>query len=166
MNREKRYETVILFSLIPLVVFVDVAIKLVITKFFMGTNLLLFDGLLGFKPHINREQMGINMELTKIGLSISNSANIVLNVLIIIAVGALLWRLNCRKIYGRSFAVGSAIGIASCICSLYDKIIWGGSPDYIYLLNRYIIDLKDIGLFAGSLICITAYFRTELKKNK
>ena len=165
MSRTKRYEKVILFGLIPLIVFIDVTIKLIITRFFMGTKLLLFGGLIGFKPHINREQMGINMELTKIGLSISNEVNIVLNLLILLTVGILLWRLNYKGTYGRTFAVGSAVGIASCICSLYDKIIWGGSPDYIYLLNTYIIDLKDIGLVAGSLMCIITFFRTERLKN-
>ena len=110
--------------------------------------------------------MGINMELSKLGMSISNEANIFLNILILLFVGGLLLKLNYKRIYGRAFAVGSAIGIASCICSLYDKIIWGGSPDYIYLLNSYIIDLKDIGLVAGSIICVIAFFRTEHNKSK
>ncbi len=166
MNRSKRYETVRLFGLIPFIVAVDVAIKLIVTRFFMGTKLLLFGGFIGFNPHINREQMGINMELSKLGMSISNEANIFLNILILLFVGGLLLKLNYKRIYGRAFAVGSAIGIASCICSLYDKIIWGGSPDYIYLLNSYIIDLKDIGLVAGSIICVIAFFRTEHNKSK
>ena len=154
-----------LFGLVPLIVLLDMAVKLIVTKFFMGTNIMLFGGFIGFRPHINREQMGINMELSKMGLSISNEANIILNLVIILTVGRLLWRLNNRKLYGHTFAVGSAVGMASCICSLYDKIIWGGSPDYIYFLNRYIFDLKDIGLVAGSLICSIAFFRVELNKN-
>ncbi|MBR1822894.1 MAG: signal peptidase II [Ruminococcus sp.] len=166
MSRTKRYETVRLFGLIPLIVSLDMAVKLIVTRFFMGTKLLLFGGIIGFKPHINREQMGINMELSRLGMSISNEANIVVNILILITVGALLWRLNYKRIYGKPFAVGSAIGIASCICSLYDKIIWGGSPDYIYLLNKYIIDLKDIGLVTGSLICVITFFKTERDRKK
>ena len=166
MGRTKRYETVMLFGLIPLIVSLDMAVKLIVTRFLMGTSIMFFGGLIGFKPHINREQMGINMELTQFGLSISNEVNIVFNLIILFTVGILLWRLNYRKIYGRTFAVGSAIGIASCICSLYDKIIWGGSPDYIYFLNRYIFDLKDIGLVVGSFMCIITFFRVERSKNR
>jgi len=164
MSGKKRLRLKLPFRYIPPLIIADMFIKAIVTGFFMGKKKLFFGGLFGFCPHINREQMGINHELAKIGMHISNGANIVLNILIIVFVGGLLIRLNRKKIYGRRFAVGSCIGMAACICSLLDKIIWGGSPDYMYIINEYIIDLKDIYMFAGVIICSVIYLRTELSK--
>lgn len=165
MSEKKRLRLKLPFRYIPPLICVDMLIKFIVTRFFMKKRKLIFGGLLGFCPHINKEQMGINHELAKIGMHISNGANIVLNILIIIVVGAILIRLDRKKIYGRLFAIGSCIGMAACICSLLDKIIWGGSPDYMYIANEYIIDLKDIYMFAGIIICLYAYLRTEIQKN-
>jgi len=164
MSGKKRLRLKLPFRYIPPLIIADMFIKAIVTGFFMGKKKLFFGGLFGFCPHINREQMGINHELAKIDMHISNGANIVLNIFIIIFVGALLIRLNRKKVYGRMFAIGSCIGIAACICSLLDKIIWGGSPDYMYIINEYIIDLKDIYMFAGAIICGGIYLRTELAK--
>lgn len=164
MSGNRRLRLKLPFRYIPPLICADMIIKFIVTHFLMEKKKLFFDGLFGFWPHINKEQMGVNHELAKIGMHISNGTNIVLNILIIIAVGKLLIDLNRKKIYGRSFAVGSCIGMSACICSLFDKIIWGGSPDYMYIINEYIIDLKDIYMFAGVIICLYAYLRTEISK--
>ena len=41
------------------------------------------------------------------------------------------------------FTVLFITGLAGSICSLVDKIFWGGSLDYIQLYNLFIFDLKD-----------------------
>ena len=166
MSGKKHLRLKLPFRYIPPLIIVDMLIKAIVTGFFMGKRKLFFGGLFGFFPHINKEQMGINHELAKIGMHISNGANIILNILLIIVVGGLLIRLNRKKIYGREFAIGSCIGMAACICSLLDKIIWGGSPDYMYIINAFIIDLKDIYMFAGVIMCFSIYLRTELKNTK
>ena len=166
MSGKKRLRLRLPFRYIPPLICIDMFIKIIITHFFMKRKKIFFGGLFGFWPHINREQMGINHELSKIGMHISNGTNIVLNIIMIIGVGALLIRLNRKKISGKLFAVGSCIGISACFCSLLDKIIWGGSPDYIYLLRRYIIDLKDIYMFAGVIICLYIYLRTEITRDR
>ena len=136
--------------MILLLIFIDMAVKLIVTHFFMGSSKLLFSGLIGFKPHINTEQMGINLELSRFGLSISNTANIILNIFILFFIVVLVGTLSQKKEYGKRFAVGACLVIAATVCSLLDKLFWGGSPDYIYVIYRYIIDIKDIYF-----LCIT-----------
>lgn len=54
--------------------------------------------------------------------------------------------------------------IAATICSLFDKIFWGGSLDFI-LFFRYIIDVKDIYLYIGGIMGIILFlYRYEIKK--
>lgn len=48
------------------------------------------------------------------------------------------------------------ITIAGAICSLLDKIFWGGSLDFIVFFG-YIIDLKDIYLYTGVLLGIILF---------
>lgn len=51
------------------------------------------------------------------------------------------------------------------ICSLIDKIFWGGSLDYI-LIYKKIIDVKDIYLFLGVILLLLLAIQEEMNDNK
>lgn len=127
-------------------VIIDIMIKIVIENFFGETEFLI-NNWIGFKPYLNTTQLSIfNNELD---LGVSTGTLIVLNIIFIPVILLTFYRANKDNEYGDFMDISEALILAAAICSLIDKIFWGGSLDYIYLLNRWIVDLKDIYLFGA-----------------
>lgn len=145
-------------------VLTDMAIKAVVTKHLADVRFMLIKNVLGFKLNINRTQMGLNNELANFGIRISDKANIVLNIFVVIAAVWFLYDMNKKEYQGKIFFVCSCLFTSGAVCSLLDKLIWGGSPDYIYLFRRYIIDLKDIYIYGSIIIGIIVYIRNGIIK--
>lgn len=56
--------------------------------------------------------------------------------------GYLLYRAKTRQTRF-SIKVILICGLASCLCSLIDKLFWGGSLDFLQIPNFFIFDMKD-----------------------
>lgn len=140
----------------------DQLIKIIIYKNFMD---LRFDlkKMVGFRPHLNTDQLSIfNNELElKMGLPIL----IILNIVILAALVVLY--IYISKKYSEYPQLITIVDLltAGCICSLIDKVFWGGSLDYILFLSQ-IIDLKDIYLFLGVLLYFVFAVRMEIIKHR
>lgn len=45
-------------------------------------------------------------------------------------------------------------GLAGAICSLLDKVLWGGSLDFLQILSFFTFDLKDCYLTIAEIIFV------------
>ena len=45
-------------------------------------------------------------------------------------------------------------GISGCLCSLIDKLFWGGSLDFLQIPTLFIFDLKDCYLTVAEVIFV------------
>lgn len=154
-KRKTRNDILILFM-----IFMDIFIKIIIDNFFIGKKLLVNDNI-GFLPFLNEEQLSIfNNEL---GADIELNYLIVINLIGIIAVICVRNRLKKEKEWSTGYDMGTIMVLVGTICSLIDKIFWKGSLDYILLFSN-IVDLKDIYMFVGLLMCIMELCRQEVIK--
>ena len=114
----------------------------------MDVRIQLFNGFIGFLPLINREDMSIfNKEL---GMGLSKSVLIIINfsaLIILIFLHYRFYKLGFLNFHSKSIYI---MFISASICSLVDKIMLGGSLDYI-LVNGTVFDLKDVYL---SIACV------------
>lgn len=160
MNKKRLINSIVVIMMLTAV---DMLIKVTIDCFFMDNIFIPIEGF-GFKPHLNITQMSIfNNELN---LGVSTTFLIVLNIIFLPAPLLLGYYIQkngnpCNSVY--AFV---NLMIAGEICSLLDKIIWGGSLDYIYFCGRWICDLKDIYLTAGCFVYIYCVIIMELRQNK
>lgn len=129
--------------IIPILFFIliDQTVKITISRGFMQYEFDILPGILRFNPVLNTRlsYFGNFIELLS-----DSFVTILLNVfaLGILISGYLLYK---RKIENTSFPVKMILifGLAGCLCSLIDKLFWGGSLDFLQIPNFFIFDLKD-----------------------
>ncbi len=131
---------------IAFLVAVEVLIKIIIDLFFMNKKVLICDKF-GFRPFLNVDQLSIfNNELD---LHVSLAVLIFINIFFIIFVCVLIYMQHKKSENISRFMVwGLYFILAGTVCSLIDKVFWGGSLDYI-LIGLKIVDLKDIYMCVG-----------------
>ncbi|WP_294484430.1 signal peptidase II [uncultured Ruminococcus sp.] len=141
---------------------IDQLIKIVIDHRFM-TSRLEIEHIFGFHPKMNTQQLSIfNNELgLDLGLGVLNVINIIAMVLMI------TFYVYLKRNYSDKRLVDPAMILftSGIVCSLIDKICWGGSLDYI-LFFRQISDLKDIYLLAGAVLIILFIIRQGIEDSK
>lgn len=148
---------------VGILIIIDMLIKLIIDSYFMEYEFIV-NNLIGFKPYLNLTQLSIfNNELS---LGVSTGALIVLNIMLIPAIPlAFRWVIKGNEL-DDSINISEDLLLAGAVCSLLDKIFWGGSLDYIYLLNRWIIDLKDIYLSGAIVVYFYCVIKYGIHKRK
>lgn len=131
---------------IAFLVAVEVLIKIIIDLFFMNKKVLICDRF-GFRPFLNVDQLSIfNNELN---LHVSLAVLIFINILSITFVYILIYMHHKKsEKNSRLMLWGLYFILAGMVCSLIDKVFWGGSLDYI-LIGSKIVDLKDIYMCVG-----------------
>lgn len=139
-------------------IFLDIFIKILVNIFWMDERLLIADWI-GFLPFLNTKQLSIfNSEL---GWDLDIIYLIAINVVVL---AVLIWvrkRVRAEKEWSRAMDIGTLMVLAGGVCSLIDKVFWKGSLDYILLFSK-IIDLKDIYMTLGFLICAADIVRQKL----
>lgn len=45
-------------------------------------------------------------------------------------------------------------GLSGCLCSLIDKLLWGGSLDFLQIPNLFVFDLKDCYLTVAEVLFV------------
>lgn len=152
--------------IVSILIIIDIVIKFIIDNC-IGKTEFVIGNWIGFKPYLNTTQLSIfNNELA---LDVSTEILIVLNIVLILVIPISFYWVNKGNELGDSIKISEDLLLAGAICSLLDKIIWGGSLDYIYLLNRWIIDLKDIYLFGAIcafIVCFFCSIKYEICKHK
>lgn len=126
---------------VALLVLIDQTVKIVISKVFMKCEFDIIAKVLRFNPELNTRlsYAGNFFELLS-----SPFVTILLNVfaLFLFFSGYMLYQAKRAHI---SFWVKIIMifGISGCLCSLIDKLFWGGSLDFLQIPNFFIFDLKD-----------------------
>jgi len=131
--------TVILWAIVLFVI--DQVIKIVIERYFFDVNFDMIPPLFYFKPKYNINYSYVN-DLFKLGWGFWT--HVILNCIASIII-VFLYDIF-KTISGNAKIIGFAFIFifAAMLCSLIDKVCWGGSLDYIYLKPLFIFDLKDL----------------------
>ncbi|WP_287990233.1 signal peptidase II [Ruminococcus sp.] len=149
-------------SMISGLCIIDQTIKIVIDKWLMRSRLEI-EHIFGFHPKLNTQQISIFNNELGLGLVIGvlNVINIILLIVMIAFYVYLKRKYNDNKLVDPAMIMFTS----GAVCSLIDKIFWGGSLDYI-LFFRQISDLKDIYLLAGGVLIIVFMIRQEIEDKK
>ena len=115
---------------VALLVLIDQMVKIVISKVFMKYEFDIIAKVLRFNPELNTRlsYAGNFFELLS---SQAKRAHISFWVKIIMI-----------------------CGISGCLCSLIDKVFWGGSLDFLQIPTLFIFDLKDCYLTVAEVIFV------------
>lgn len=128
-------------GLICLLILIDQGIKLYISHYLINKNFSIIGDYVQFKPHLNTDYSWIN---SLFELGIGQIAHIVVVILIIllmyIAYKFIKTKYNANQLVDLLFI----FVFSGAICSLIDKVFWGGSLDYILFKGLFIFDLKDV----------------------
>ncbi|KEI98962.1 signal peptidase II [Clostridium botulinum A2B3 87] len=127
--------------LVLALVLIDQSIKIYIYNSLMNKEFYIFGSIFGFRPIINTKYSYFNsFGNMEIGLITHIVLNIVMLFLILIIFDFIKERYSNNKIIYCLFV----LACAAAICSLIDKVFWGGSLDFISFKNFLIFDLKDV----------------------
>ncbi|MCR1973907.1 signal peptidase II [Clostridium sporogenes] len=127
--------------LVLALVLIDQSIKIYIHNNFMGKEFYILGNILGFRPIINTKYSYFN-SFSNIGISLLT--HIVLNIVILLLFIAIFDFIKERYTDHKIVYCLFVLGCAAAICSLIDKVFWGGSLDFISFKNFFIFDLKDV----------------------
>lgn len=150
-------------------ILIDQTIKITISRLFIQDEFDIISHLLRFNPiqNINLSWFG-----NFVNIFSSPFVMVVFNILAIYIFlsGYLLYRAKTKQI-GFSVKIILVCGLAGCLCSLIDKLFWGGSLDFLQIPNLFTFDIKDcyltiagvmfvvIGLLHSKEITIKEYLR-------
>lgn len=151
------------FKIFLVLMVIDQGIKLIIKKFFFNDFYEIIRDFIYFDPIINTKGSWLNARFN-VGIGFIP--------LIIINAIALFLFLEVYRYYlskhSKNFWVDLAFVFitAGALCSLIDKLFYGGSLDFIGISNLFIADIKDIYINIGLLFFImfiykTGYFKEE-----
>ena len=134
----KQVQRTLLFA--ALLIFVEQGIKLIVNRN-LNASYPILPPLLYFRPMFNRDYSWIN---SMFQLGVGKGIHIVL-VLVMLALILLAYRYCVKRSQGSRYVDAMfSILIAGALCSLIDKLFWGGSLDYILLRGFFTFDLKDV----------------------
>lgn len=150
--------------LIILLVFLDQAIKLTISAFFLSYNVPIIKGYISFLPVHNDKYSYLGSLLNLNFGKALNSIIVVISMILIYY----LYKFAIAKNKSTRFVNASFIFfISGCICSLIDRVFWSGSLDYISLHGFFVFDLKDVLLSLGAAMIVLeviVYIKQNPKK--
>lgn len=136
-----RYSKVRTFINLILLIIIDQITKVIIDRHYLDLEFNLIKGVIAFKPYLNIDYSWINsLFKLEVGLMIHIIIGIVSLLIIIIIYDFLKYKKYNLLIIDFMFINL----LAGAICSLIDKVFWGGSLDFIWLKGFFIFDIKDV----------------------
>lgn len=135
--------------MLVLLVLLDQLSKLLISRYFMTAH---WSGqFIGFAPVLNRAHQSIYNQL--FNWHVPLFVLVLINLLVLIVFGSvfLFFRHEQRMTPLRQIYFNCLLSAA--LCSLLDKVFWGGSLDFIRW-QHYIYDLKDVYLTAAEVLIV------------
>ncbi|MGG5460082.1 signal peptidase II [Clostridium sp. B9] len=156
-----RNKTLIIFFAFLMIL--DQGTKFIIHKWFFNENFDILGNLLSFQPIINTDGSWLNVRF---------GAGIDFGFLILINIIALFIFFECYRYYvyngHKDFTSDMCIVfiMAGALCSLIDKIFYGGSLDFIGISNLFIADFKDIYINLAILFFLLCIYYNEYWKDE
>ena len=142
---------------------IDQGIKIIIKFFFFNNYIEIIKGFLSFDPIINTQGSWLNARFNfNMGFTLLIILNAIAFVLFIELYRYYLSKGN-KDYWGDMAFLFISTG---ALCSLIDKVFYGGSLDFIGISDLFIADIKDIYINLGilffiMLIYIKGYFKEE-----
>ena len=142
------FKTKTLFIIFTILMLIDQGIKFIIGKFFFNNYFEIIPDFLSFHPIINTHGSWLNARF---------NAGVNFTFLIVINLISLLLILEVYRYYSskgnKSFWSDMCLLFifAGALCSLIDKVFYGGSLDFIGISDLFIADIKDIYINIGLL---------------
>ena len=134
---------------------IDQGIKIIIKFFYFDNYVVIIPKMLSFNPIINTNGSWLN---ARFGTGVSFPLLIILNI-IALFLFVEIYRYYLYKDNKDFWADMCFIFIFSgALCSLIDKIFYGGSLDFIGISNLFIADIKDIYINLGILFFVLTLF--------
>lgn len=149
------FNSSVVFMLFTFFLLLDQGIKIVIKLFYFNTNKTIINNMLYFNPIINTDGSWLN---ARFGTSVSFPLLIAVNIL------ALFLFIEVYRYYhfkgNKDFWSDMCFIFVLCgaLCSLIDKVFYGGSLDFIGISNLFIADIKDIYINLGILFFILTLY--------
>lgn len=161
MNMEFNPKKVVLGVL--LLTAVEQGLKLLINAFYLTRVVPIWEPYLYFKPMFNRDYSWFN---SMFQLGIGKWVHIVFVMLLLAALYLFYKYVTLRFGTSRSVDALALFIFSGAVCSLIDKVFWGGSLDYILVEPLFTFDLKDvyINVFIGLLILLMLMKDKALKR--
>lgn len=148
---------VMLFLLVFALVSLDLFSKIIVKLFFMDVTFSMFNGAVKFMPFLNTHSMSLfNGLLFNLNLSLSNL--VILNLIVLTLMIPIYLYLKSIEFKNMFLNMVLVLLIAGSISSTIDRLLWGGSLDFIVIFN-HVIDFKDIYLFSSIIIFIFYMFK-------
>ncbi|WP_104803364.1 signal peptidase II [Blautia marasmi] len=131
---------------------IDQITKTIISFAFMQYDFDIIKNFITFNPKLNTE---LSWAGNYIDIFSSPLVTVLLNVIaiFIFLTGYLLYKAK-REQTKLSVKVIMVCGLAGCLCSLIDKLLWGGSLDFLQILDLFIFDLKDCYLTVAEVLFV------------
>lgn len=142
----KKLNTIIIFLLILL----DQLVKLVIYHYFIGQQYEWINPL-AFKPTLNDDYSFAN---SLFQLKIGSEIHVIIIALALIMMISVYKYILSHNSSFKAVNLGFNLLISGSICSMIDKLFWGGSLDYICLKGYFIFDLKDFYITLAEIILV------------
>lgn len=144
-------------------VLIDQLIKIVVDQYFMDKRFDIVFHLISFEPYLNIKYSWIN-SMGDFGWG--RTFHIILVIIEFLGITVIYDYILHKYSMGHSAIMLFVFLYAGVVCSLIDKIFWGGSLDYINLSDLFIFDLKDVYISIFEVILVTnAIFHYRSIKN-
>lgn len=155
----KGFSTKLLIIIFSILMVADQGVKLIIKLFFFNDFFYIIPNLLSFHPIINDEGSWLN---ARFDVGVSFNLLIILNVLALILFFE-IYRYITKKIQIKDFYIDMSylFMTSGALCSLIDKVFYGGSLDFIGISDLFIADFKDIFINLGIFLVILALFKHD-----
>lgn len=152
-----------LFNIFIFLILLDQGGKLLIKFFFFNDYVEIIKGFLSFNPIINTDGSWLN---ARFGTGVSFPFLISINFIALILFFELFRYFNSKHEKNYHVDMAFLFVFTGALCSLIDKVFYGGSLDFIGISNLFIADVKDIYINLGILFFIIAlvvsgYLSTE-----
>lgn len=126
---------------ISILVLIDQLIKIVIKRLWFEADIAILGDVVRFAPKINTKlSWGAHfIDILRNPVVIN-----VLNVIVLLVfISAYSYYRSQKEQPTKAANAVYVLGVSGTLCSLIDKLFWGGSLDYIQLIGLFTFDLKD-----------------------
>lgn len=152
----------IIFIIFFTLMIIDQGIKVIIKFFFFNSYTEIINNFISFNPIINTDGSWLN---ARFGLGIGFVSLIILNILAVFLFIEIYryYLFNGNKDFWADMSF--LFILSGALCSLIDKIFYGGSLDFIGISDLFIADIKDIYINLGIVFFIMLLYSKDYFKD-
>lgn len=152
---ESGFNSKALYIIFFILMLIDQGGKLIIKLFYFETYKPFLNGFLSFHPIINTDGSWLN---ARFDTGVSFSVLIIINFIALILFTEIYryYRYNGKHNFWADMSY--LFLFAGALCSLIDKIFYGGSLDFIGVGNLFIADIKDIYINLGIFLFVLTLY--------